>query len=412
MKRNILIALKPTRLASVAEVIFSSVDKLSQAAEIPVRLCNYTDVYYNRRIDNRLNFKRATATQREIDRFRLRAGDVVITKDSEGPDDIAVPAYVVADIADLVCGYHLAILRPKNGTLDGRFLLQLLQLNHTRHYFATLASGVTRFGLGTDAIKEASILLPSFSIQQKIADILGSWDDALEKLDALIATKTRRKSGLMQQLLIGKRRLPIFKSTKWKAVRMHEVLERVFRPFEPESDKLLPLVSIRRRCGGLFRRPDILASAYKTQDLHRLKTGDFLISKRQVVHGAWAIVEREFDATLVSKEYAIFVNRASGKLDMRFFSWLAQTPRMLRLARISSTGVHIEKLIFDPEVFLREQIRIPADTKEQAAIAAVLDAADTELRLLRQQREALDQQKRGLMQQLLTGRRRVKIAKE
>jgi len=79
----------------------------------------------------------------------------------------------------------------------------------------------------------------------------------------------------------------------------------------------------------------------------------------------------------------------------------------LRLARVASTGVHIEKLIFDPTVFLREKIRIPGNVKEQAAIAAILDTADAELRLLRQQRTALDQQKRGLMQQLLTGRIRV-----
>lgn len=83
---------------------------------------------------------------------------------------------------------------------------------------------------------------------------------------------------------------------------------------------------------------------------------------------------------------------------------------MLRLARVASTGVHIEKLIFDPVVFLREKIRIPSDVKEQRAIAAVLDTADAELRLLRQQRTALDNQKRGLMQQLLTGKIRVNLS--
>ncbi len=241
-----------------------------------------------------------------------------------------------------------------------------------------------------------------------IADILGSWDVALEKLDALISAKDRRKRALMQQLLTGKRRLTGFKGRAWKPLRMGDVLERVFRPAVVDEAGTLALVSIRRRCGGLFRRPDILAAAYKTQDLHALKAGDFLISKRQVVHGAWSIVEPAFGGTLVSKEYAILVNHAPDRLDMRFFAWLAQTPRMLRLARVASTGVHIEKLIFDPVVFLRERIRVPEDVSEQSAIAAVLDTADAELRLLRDQRAALDQQKRGLMQQLLTGRIRVK----
>ena len=151
----------------------------------------------------------------------------------------------------------------------------------------------------------------------------------------------------------------------------------------------------------------MLGSGYKTQDLHDLKADDFLISKRQVVHGAWALVTPEFEGSHVSKEYVILVNAAPDKLHMPFFAWLAQTPRMIRLARIASTGVHIEKLIFDPEVFLRDIIRIPATLDEQQQIAETLDACAAEVRLLRQQRTALDSQKRGLMQRLLTGKIRV-----
>jgi type I restriction enzyme S subunit len=256
-------------------------------------------------------------------------------------------------------------------------------------------------------VSECPFPVPSIREQQKIADILGTWDQGLEKLDALIAVKERCKYALIQQLLTGQRRLGNVTGKPWELLRMAAALKRVFRPVEVSDDASLSLVSIRRRCGGLFRRPSVLASEYKTQDLHAIRAGDFLISKRQVVHGAWAIVESEFDGALVSKEYAILVNHAQNKLDMRFFAWLAQTPRMLRLARVASTGVHVEKLIFDPEVFLREQIPIPSDIKEQAAIAAVLDTADAELRLLRDQRTALDHQKRGLMQKLLTGKVRV-----
>lgn len=403
---------KPTRLASVAEVIFSNVDKSILPGEIQVRLCNYTDVYNNRRIDGRLRFKRGTATPREIERFHLLKGDVVITKDLESANDIAVPAYVAEDIPDLVCGYHLAIVRPKIGMLDGRFLAQLLQLHHIRQYFATLANGITRFGLGTAAINEAKITLPNVAIQRKIADILTTWDESLEKLDALIVAKERRKRALMQQLLTGKMRFPAFASASWKKVRMSEVLARVYRPIEWTDDLPLSLVSLRRRCGGLFRRPDVLGADYKTQDLHELKRYDFLVSKRQVVHGAWALVTPDFEGSHVSKEYAIFVNAAPDKLHMPFFSWLAQTLRLIRLARVASTSVHIEKLIFDPEVFLRESIHIPAAIPEQKRIVAILDAAQSELHLLHAQRGALDQQKRGLMQRLLTGAIRVRLEKK
>jgi restriction endonuclease S subunit len=252
--------------------------------------------------------------------------------------------------------------------------------------------------------------LPSFDNkeQQKIAQILCTWDEALEKVDALIEAKERRKKALMQQLLTGKKRVKGF-SEPWIRTRMSTFLTRVFRPIEWHPDLPLSLVSLRRRFGGLFRRPDVLGSEYKTRDLHELKKDDFLISKRQVVHGAWAFVTSEFEATHVSKEYVILISSAPDRLYMPFFGWFAQTPRMLRLARVSSTGVHIEKLIFDADVFLKEAIRIPQNIDEQRAISEILNNADREIRLLRTERGALDQQKRGLMQRLLTGKVRVKV---
>jgi type I restriction enzyme S subunit len=81
-------------LAAVADVRFSSVDKLTSKSEEPVRLCNYIDVYENDYITRQLEFMQASATRAEIERFGLRVGDVIITKDSETPDDIGVPAVV------------------------------------------------------------------------------------------------------------------------------------------------------------------------------------------------------------------------------------------------------------------------------------------------------------------------------
>ena len=101
-------------LERVAEIILSNVDKKSGKGEAVVQLCNYTDVYYNDIIDKNIEFMEATATPREIERFSLRHGDVLITKDSETPDDIAVPALVNDTLENVLCGYHLAILRPRN----------------------------------------------------------------------------------------------------------------------------------------------------------------------------------------------------------------------------------------------------------------------------------------------------------
>ena len=336
-------------------------------------------------------------------RSRVIEGDVLLSIRGGTGDVTMVPkelggANITQDTARLRSGTGIdrAYL---SKCLEGSFVQTQINLE-------TVGQAVTGINIGS--VRQLIIPLPPLPEQRKIADILSTWDEVLEKLDALIAAKDRQKQALMQQLLTGRKRFKGYGKKEWQKVRMNQVLERVFRPIEWSAGMCLSLISIRRRCGGLFRRPDLLGSEYQTQDLHELKAGDFLVSKRQVVHGAWAIVTPEFEGGHVSKEYAIFDNIAPDKLYMPFLAWLAQTPRMIRLARVASTGVHIEKLIFDPDVFLRESIRIPADLAEQHQIAAILDTADHELTLLRTQRNALDQQKRGLMQRLLTGKVRVK----
>src|SRR4051794_11877374 len=100
------------RLFQVADAWTSNVDKHMVAGQPRVRLCNYVDVYKNDSIVNSLDFMAATATRDQIKRFRIRAGDTLITKDSETADDIGVPAFVEYEADDLICGYHLAIIRP------------------------------------------------------------------------------------------------------------------------------------------------------------------------------------------------------------------------------------------------------------------------------------------------------------
>ena len=96
------------RLKTIASVRMSNVDKKTVEGQTPVKLCNYVDVYYNDFITAGLKFMNATATPEQVRRFMLRADDVLITKDSESWNDIAVPAVVVEDLSNVLCGYHLA----------------------------------------------------------------------------------------------------------------------------------------------------------------------------------------------------------------------------------------------------------------------------------------------------------------
>ena len=162
---------KVRRLRSVADVRFSNVDKHMRTDEIPVRLCNYVDVYHNRRITQGMTFMRATATRAEVDRFHLERDDVILTKDSEDWNDIGVPTLVAETAEDLVCGYHLALLRPSEA-VSGEYLAWALQTISVACQFRVRAHGVTRFGLTQPGIQSVRVPLPPLPEQRAIVRFL------------------------------------------------------------------------------------------------------------------------------------------------------------------------------------------------------------------------------------------------
>ena len=163
------------RLRSVAEMRVSNVDKHTKEDEFPVRLCNYMEVYKNDRIALAMPFMRATASRGEIQRFRLERDDVLITKDSEAWDDIGIPALVTESAADLLAGYHLALLRPFKVTL-GAYLARALESRTVAHQFHIAANGVTRFGLTHQAIHSIRLPLPPLPEQAAIVRYLDHVD--------------------------------------------------------------------------------------------------------------------------------------------------------------------------------------------------------------------------------------------
>ena len=177
---------KPLR--SISRYSASNVDKLSSDNEIRIRLCNYTDVYHNEFITNGLGFMSATATSDEVEKFGLAVGDVIITKDSEAWDDIGVPALVREAANDLVCGYHLALLRAHKKVMDGPFLFRCLQAKPVQLQFVLAARGVTRFGLSRTEIGATILPVPSLPQQRAIADYL---DRETARIDSLVEAKER-----------------------------------------------------------------------------------------------------------------------------------------------------------------------------------------------------------------------------
>ena len=176
------------KLKFVSDVLTSNVDKHIVEGEAAVRLCNYTDVYYHEKITPDMPFMQGSATESEIERFGLKKGQVLLTKDSESWEDIAVPAYVSETMPEVVCGYHLAVIEPDSGEVDGRFLSWLAQSPVLNDQFKLSAKGVTRFGLSQHALKNAVIDVPPLEYQLKAAAFL---DRKTAEIDTLIAKKRR-----------------------------------------------------------------------------------------------------------------------------------------------------------------------------------------------------------------------------
>ena len=174
------------KLKFIAYAKPSNVDKKSKDSEKDVLLCNYTDVYYNDFITNDIEFMKATATDEQIKKFTLEVDDVIITKDSEGPEDIAIATCVQEVQDNLICGYHLTHIKPTG--CNGRYLFRAFNSDGIHDQFKVAANGITRYGLGVYGIDNAWFPLPPLQEQQTIANYL---DKATTKIDTLIEKQTR-----------------------------------------------------------------------------------------------------------------------------------------------------------------------------------------------------------------------------
>lgn len=305
------------RFKIAATVLLSNVDKKSYPHEVPVRLCNYTDVYKNERITAALSFMAASASQEQIERFSLHAGDTLLTKDSESQDDIAVAAFVPQDLPGVVCGYHLAIARPKNG-VHGAFIKKLLDSHSVRAQASAFANGLTRFGLSSDSLQNLIVAIPTLNEQQTIIDFL---DYETAKIEALIQVQQR-----LIELLKEKRQAVIshavtkgidpsvpmkdpgvesisqvpwhWRVTKLKYISTGISVGIVIEPSKYYCDSGVPaLRSLNVRAGAITNIQDLVFISEQSNELlakSKLRKGD-LVSVRSGEPGATAVITEQFD---------------------------------------------------------------------------------------------------------------------
>ena len=171
------------KLGDIATVEISGVDKKIKDGEKEIRLCNFVDVYYNWAITTAQHdsFMLATARPNEISKFKLKKGQVALTKDSETRNDIGIPTYIADDFDDAILGYHCALVTPNKDILDGRYLNALLHTDYAKKYFACNASGSgQRYALSVEALNSFPVPIIPLHEQKQIGEIFSALDKKIE----------------------------------------------------------------------------------------------------------------------------------------------------------------------------------------------------------------------------------------
>ena len=423
------------RLADIAVIRFSNVDKKTVPGEVPVRLCNYMDVYANEYVTSRLSFMEASASSAEISRFTVDRGDVIATKDSETPDDIGVPAVVVEDIPNLVCGYHLAHIKPNHNKVDSVFLGKQIANDRIAQFFGRIANGSTRYGLGSSGFENLAIWLPPLPQQRKIARILTTVDNLIERTEALIEKYKSIKQGMTHDLFTrgvnsnGQLRPPyenaphLYKQSplgwipkEWEAVTLRTVYA------EPSRNGLYKQAEFYGSGYPMIHMPQMFRSMIvdvgdaalvrvdeSEQRRFGLQSGDLLFARRSLTlegAGQCSLVPLlDEPATFESSIIRVRLHQAlviPDLINQYLNTEKGYRQRLPFIRQVAVSGVSADDVAAFP-------IPYPKCLKEQSMIMERITTLDSQMKQETAYLCKLRHHKSGLMQDLLTGKVRVNV---
>jgi type I restriction enzyme S subunit len=307
---------------------------------------------------------------------------------------------------DMAINQDLKALITKPKLLSSDYLLQWLQLNKEK--IESMGTGTTVKGIRLEQIRSMSISLPTLPEQRKITDILTSVDDAIEKTEAIIKQTEKVKKALMQQLLMKGSGQTEFKQTEigeipmeWELANLGSLFNTIQRPLKMDDEQEYQLVTVKRRQEGIVPRSKLKGKEILVKSQFVINGGDFLISKRQIVHGACEIVPNHFDGAIVSNEYHVLSSK--GEYDLEYFRWFSRTNLIMKYFLLSSIGVHIEKMLFRIDDWFKRIVPLPP-LEEQKRISNILNSTQDSINANKKYLNQLLILKQSLMQILLTGK--------
>lgn len=183
----------------------------------------------------------------------------------------------------------------------------------------------------------------------------------------------------------------------WASKKIGQWLKLAERSIVLQDEEEYQLVTIRRGFGGVDSRGSFLGKNVLVKNYFIVKTGDFIISKRQIAHGACGIVPPDLDGAVVSNEYNVFLPQDGTNIQM--FNLMMQLPHYKRLFYLMSDGVHIEKLLFKTQDWMKRTLAMPL-LKEQKKIAEILSTQDKAIELQERKIEELKRFKKGCLERM------------
>ena len=300
--------------------------------------------------------------------------------------------------------YHYHIWKVViSSIIDKLFLYDYLEMDARKLY--NQIQGGTMAHITKGDMEQRYIPVPPMGEQRKIAEILGVWDEAIEKQSRLIERLEVRKRALMQRLLTGRTRLSGF-TTPWQKIKLGEICEEYILRNTGDNDYIVLSCT---KYNGLVSSLDYFGKQIFSDNLRTYKVvpkHHFAYATNHIEEGSIGY-QFNYDYALISPMYTVFKTDDT-KVDNYFLYRLLKTPLMIYNYQSRIEGSIDRRGGLRWDAFAGITIKLPS-LPEQKAIAEVLTAADNEIATHRKRLEALHLQKRGLMQQLLTGKTRVKI---
>lgn len=330
----------------------------------------------------------------------LPAETVVLSRDA----GIGKSGILASEMA--VSQHFIAWKCEEKGHLDPWFLYAWLQLN--KAFFERMAVGSTIKTIGLPLFRRLTIDFPPLPEQRRIAEILRTWDEAIEKVEALRAANIRRRIWFRTHLFTGKVRLPGFKGV-WQRVPLNQVLYE-HRLNSTGSEEVFS-VSVHK---GLVNQIEHLGrsfSAANTDNYNRVLPGDIVYTKSPTGDFPLGIIKQSkiYKEVIVSPLYGVFTPRTYALgviLDALFESPVAARNYLHPIVQKGAKNT----IAVTNSQFLQGKLHLPMDSAEQRAIADLVNISNAELAAIEREISALKRQKRGLIQKLLTGEWRVKLA--